>query len=99
MADGFASDRVLLVIEFQGCRGDMLGHQVIQRYTRGVVDFPIEDEDDVLESESLGAGFDTLGVEVFTGPEEQEETDDEEVDSVVVHLVEVAVAAGVDHFA
>ena len=99
VADGFASDRVLLVIEFQGCRGDMLGHQVIQRGTRGVVDFPIEDEDDVFESEGLGAGLGILGVEVFAWSEEPEETDDEEVDSVVVHFAEVAVAAGVDHFA
>ena len=98
VANGFASDRVLLVIEFQGCRGDMLGHQVIQRYTRGVVDFPIEDEDDVFESEGLGAGLGILGVEVFAGPEEPEETDDEKVDSVVVHFAEAAVTAGVDHF-
>ena len=77
----------------------MLGHQVIQRYTRGVVDFPIEDEDDVFESEGLGAGLGILGVEVFGGPEEPEETDDEEVDSVVVHLAVEAFAASVDHFA
>ena len=76
----------------------MLGHQVIQRCTRGVVDFPIEDEDDVFESEGLGAGLGILGVEVFAGPEEPEETDDEKVDSVVVHFAEAAVTAGVDHF-
>ena len=77
----------------------MLGHQVIQRCARGIVDFPIENEDDVLESESLGAGLDALGVEVLAGPEEPEETDDEEVNSVVVHVAEGTVATGVAQFA
>ena len=53
---------------------------------------------DRLESESLGAGLGALGVEVLAGPEEPEETDDEEVNGVVVHVAEGAVAMGVDHF-
>ena len=76
----------------------MLGHQVIQRHARGVVDFPVENEDDVLESEGLGAGLDALGVEALAGPEEPEETDDEEVNSVVVHVAEGTVTTGIDHF-
>ena len=54
---------------------------------------------DRLESEGLSARFVALSVKAFAGPEEPEESDDEEVNGVVVHLAEDGTAAtGVAQF-
>ena len=97
MTHGLATDAVLLVVELWDTAGDGVDVRVIQRSVSGSVQGAIEDELDVLESEGLGLGVPILGVEALTGPEEPEETDDQEVDKVALLDATFAVSEAEDN--
>jgi hypothetical protein len=80
VADLFAADGILLVVECQSSSSDTMG-QVIQRVVGGKVAVGSYEEGDVLEAEGFGTGLACSG-QVFSGVEEPEEADDAEVDKV-----------------
>lgn len=99
VADLLAPDRILLVVERESCPQDAAQVQVIQRRVNGSNFGGCCVEGDVAKSEGLRAaltgfaevvfqvGWAALALasasEVFGGPEEPEEADDGEVDSVL----------------
>jgi hypothetical protein len=79
-----ATYAVLLVSEGESSSGDCLDIHVIQRRVRGGVKFIADVEGDVAEAESLGAAFLVAVVGVFGRAEEPVESNDAEIDDVLV---------------
>ena len=75
---------ILLVRELQGSIFDVSECRVIQRSCGGAAGPAADGEVDVLELEGLGSGFWCGGVGVFSGSEEPEEGDDDEVNDVCI---------------
>ena len=73
-----------MVSEGESSRGDCLDIHVIQRRVRGGVKFVADVEGDVAEAESLRAAFLVGGVGVLCWPQEPVESNDAEVDDMLV---------------
>ena len=84
VADLFAVDRILSVIEFQRVELNGGNVRVIQRCYRSGVNFVSNGEVDVAERESLGLSLAGGGVEVLGGTQEPPKGDDDEIDGVGV---------------
>ena len=85
VANSFATDSILLVSELQ--RGGLEAggdNGIIQRCCEAGVHPAVDGEMEVFELEGLRACFRCEGVEVFSGAKEPEETDNGEVDCVLL---------------
>ena len=85
MAHLFTPHSILLVGEFQGSVGDPGDEaSVIQRSCGSVVDHVTRGEVDVSQFEGLTASAGCGRLKVFRGPQEPEESDNDEVDAVLI---------------